>query len=534
MVYATICSGIEAPTVAWEEFGWKLAWVSEIEPYCCHLLSCRYGASRPRTMPDPDEPGLTEKQVKARRAALKAVAKLPSEGRIPNYGDFTAIAELMLAGVVEAPDILIGGTPCQAFSIAGRRLSLADARGNLTLSFILLCDAIDTVRSRNGQPPLIVIWENVPGVLSTKDNAFGSFLAGIVAEDRPLRPPGGRWTDAGYVSGPGRAAAWRTFDAQFFGLAQRRERVFAVASAGTVCPAEILFESGGVRRDTPPGRETGESVAGTLSARTSAGGGLGTDFDLAGGLVPEMPMVSPTVTCKWAKGSGGPSGDECQNLVPVIFDPTQVTSPVNASNPQPGDPCHPLARSQQPPLLAVYPINTQMATRGPDTSNTSREGVGIGEEGDPAFTLQANHSHAVAFMAGQGAKAGSVASSEHVSPTLKSSNSGTNQVPTVAFQDRFRGDDGRGCDRPPNVKDGTTGALDTVKPWNVAGSMGVRRLMPTECEALQGFPRNYTLVPYRGRPSKDTPRYQSLGNSMAVKVVRWIGGRIFHALNPQP
>jgi site-specific DNA-cytosine methylase len=174
----------------------------------------------------------------------------------------TLLPERIRTGEVEAPDILCGGTPCQAFSVAGQRQSLADARGNLTLTFVEIADAIDAVRRAAGHKPAIIVWENVPGVLNTDDNAFGCFLAGVAGESVPLEPPGGRWTDAGAVYGPARAIAWRILNAEHFGLAQRRRRVFVVASARkNFDPAAVLFEWGGVRRDTPPSREAWQGAA---------------------------------------------------------------------------------------------------------------------------------------------------------------------------------------------------------------------------------------------------------------------------------
>lgn len=180
MKYISVCSGIEAATVAWHSLGWAPVAFAEIEPFPAAVLQHHWP-------------------------------------HVPNLGDMTKIDGRQYRGKV---DILVGGTPCQAFSIAGLRKGLEDARGNLTLTFVELADAI--------QPPF-VLWENVPGVLSSKDNAFGCFLGGLSGSDGPLLPPGGRWTDAGCVSGPIRSIAWRVLDAQYFGVAQRRRRVFVVA-----------------------------------------------------------------------------------------------------------------------------------------------------------------------------------------------------------------------------------------------------------------------------------------------------------------
>ena len=246
--FGSVCSGIEAASVAWHPLGWQAAWLSEIEPFPSAVLAHHY----------PD---------------------------VPNLGDMTTIADRIRAGLVEAPDMLCGGTPCQAFSVAGQRRSLSDERGNLSLVFCELADSIDDQRFFDGLEPCIVFWENVPGVLSTGDNAFGCFLGQLAGEDCALEPPGGKWTDAGAVFGPKRAIAWRVLDAQYFGVAQRRRRVFVVASARKgFDPAQVLFEFDGVRRDTAPSREA-RQVAPTIPARSLGGGGLGTDFDCDGGLI---------------------------------------------------------------------------------------------------------------------------------------------------------------------------------------------------------------------------------------------------------
>ncbi|EPN8563043.1 phage N-6-adenine-methyltransferase [Enterobacter hormaechei] len=206
MKYGSVCSGIEAASKAWEPLGWKPAWFSEIEPFPSAVLAHHW----------PE---------------------------VTNLGDMTKIADAVRAGEVEAPDVLVGGTPCQAFSIAGLREGLSDDRGQLTLSYVELANAIDAKRRERGEPQAIIVWENVPGVLSSKDNAFGCFLAGLAGESSELQPAGGKWTHAGCVSGPERVIAWRVLDAQFFGVAQRRKRVFVVASARKgFDPAEILFE----------------------------------------------------------------------------------------------------------------------------------------------------------------------------------------------------------------------------------------------------------------------------------------------------
>lgn len=504
MMFGSVCSGIEAASVAWAPLGWKAAWLAEIEPFPCAVLAHHY----------------------------------PS---VPNLGDMTKIARAILIGEVPAPDLFCGGTPCQAFSVAGLRESLADARGNLTLKFVEIANAIDHVRTGRGEDECIVFWENVPGVLSTKDNAFGCFLGGLAGEDGPLEPPGGKWSNAGAMYGPRRAVAWRTLDAQYFGVAQRRRRVFVVASARKgFDPAQVLFEWDGMRRDTAPSREA-RQTAPTIPSRSTAGGGLGTDFDCDGGLIAgtlqangkaagsatqqdaESGLLLPVAHVKTmptlragapngGAGHGARSGDSKDEyvvpcvaapigvvagtlganhgnikaehawtgqLVPIAFDTTQVTSAANFSNPQPGDACHPLAAGAHAPAIA-FPANL---------SGTQ------------------------------------CASTEDLAPAMGAKNPTAVAVGTDTYNGSITGDVAATL--------GTKSGDGLSSGPSVMQSMQVRRLTPEECEALQGFPRSYTAIPWRGKPPEqcpDGPRYKALGNSWAVPNVTWIGRRIQAAL----
>ncbi|MBG6270837.1 DNA cytosine methyltransferase [Pseudomonas aeruginosa] len=236
ITYGSVCSGIEAASVAWHMLGFRASWFAEIEPFPSAVLAHRWPA-------------------------------------VPNLGDMTKLAREVLLGIIAAPLILVGGTPCQDFSVAGMRAGLAGERGALTMKFVELADAIDHVRPDGDE--CVVVWENVPGVLSDKGNAFGNFLAALVGESEELQPPGGKWKDAGCVYGPKRAAAWRILDAQYFGLAQRRRRVFVIASARAgFDPCEVLFEREGMRRDHPPRRGQGTNVAGTLTSSLGKNSGI--------------------------------------------------------------------------------------------------------------------------------------------------------------------------------------------------------------------------------------------------------------------
>lgn len=279
MKYLSVCSGIEAATVAWHTLGWKPLAFSEIECFPRKVLAHHY----------PD---------------------------VPIHGDFTVLRDQDWIGNA---DLLVGGTPCQAFSVAGLRQSLSDERGNLTLEFVRLANAIDDIRHSRGAKPAIIVWENVPGVLSVKDNAFGCFLAALVGNDAPLIPTGGKWTNAGLVVGPKRSAAWRVLDAQYFGVAQRRRRVFVVAGAGDgFDPAEVLFEREGMRRDTAPRREQRKDVAETAGTISASGSGTGRP----GGQGSELDFYIPSIVgALGARHDSSPCADHGQNMVaqPMAF-----------------------------------------------------------------------------------------------------------------------------------------------------------------------------------------------------------------------
>lgn len=375
--YASVCSGIEAVGVAWQPLGITPAWFSEIAPFPCAVLAHHY----PET---------------------------------PNHGDMTQLAGQVLDETVCAPPILIGGTPCQDFSVAGYRAGLAAPRGALSLNFVELANAIDQVRTRRNEPEAIVVWENVPGVLNDKKNAFGCLLAALAGEDSELYPARKTWSHAGVVFGPQRTIAWRVLDAQYFGVPQRRRRVFLVASARAgFDPTAVLFESESPRRDIAPDRSPPSSLA------THSGDGAQAADD---------GLITRAFTNTYGMSSG------------------QGAAEVNLE-------CCP--------------------------------------------TLTCNHDVAIVVCS----------QAEHCQATI------SHRV-----------------------------------------SHKARRLLPHECELLQGLPRGYTRVPRRhyqerrisrGRPADlweptatgwmlmaaDGPRYDAIGNTMAVPCLVWIGKRLRQELS---
>jgi len=431
VIFATVCSGIEAASVAWNPLGWRARFFSEIEPFPCAVLAHHYST-------------------------------------VPNRGDMLKFKDWPDATI----DVLAGGTPCQSFSVAGLRKGLDDPRGNLMLTF-------GAVAAK--YRPRWLVWENVPGVLSSNGGRdFGSFL--------------------GLLGVLGYGFAYRVLDAQYFGLAQRRKRVFVVGCLGDWrSAAAVLFEreslcghpaprrearegtagraarSIAIRgRDGTPQAELGDELANALLTPNGGRGGVGVGAVLAperaralttsnqridaetetfvvthaltgegfdasedgtGRGTPLVPVVAGTLrarhnmnTCEDAMGGG---------LLPVAFDTTQITSKANYSSPKAGDPCHPLAAGAHAPAIA---FGGQMSTVQTDVD---------------------------------------------LSQTLQRKN-----------------------------------------PQAAAVGMQVRRLTPRECERLQGFPDDYTLIPHRGKPAADGPRYKALGNSWAAPCAAWIGRRI--------
>ncbi|EIS1607010.1 Dam family site-specific DNA-(adenine-N6)-methyltransferase [Salmonella enterica subsp. enterica serovar Ibadan] len=457
--YGSVCSGIEAASIAWEPLGMRPAWFAEIEPFPSAVLAHRWP-------------------------------------HVANLGDMTKLAKKVLAGEIESPDVLVGGTPCQAFSIAGLRGGLDDERGALTLKYVELANAIDDKRAESFLKPAVIVWENVPRVLSSADNAFGCFLAGLAGEDAPFEPgarPESRksnafwrwdvktschapkWPQCGCIYGPQRKVAWRILDAQYFGVAQRRRRVFVVASARTdLDPATILFEFEGVRRNIAPSRKKKE-IASAIIANGAAISGESLNPCLHADMPPGMKSTKAVNAFRMA-AFGEYIDDETASTVKAR-DFKDATD------------------------LAVF----------------SSTGAGFWSEGHGTLRAREQESH------------------EH--------------LVTLAFPERMSGTQHAATKNtsPSLMAQNPTAVCYEVRNAEVA----VRRLTPVECERLQGFPDGHTLIPTEKRKTissdelaylrnhypdlseeeaamlaADGPRYKAIGNSMAVPVMQWIGCRI--------
>jgi len=515
MRYGSVCSGIEAATSAWHHMGWEPAFFSEIEKFPCAVLQHHY----------PD---------------------------VPLHGDFTTIEKNQYGNI----DLLVGGTPCQSFSVAGLRGGLDDDRGNLALEFCRLAQR---------EQPRWIVWENVPGVLSSNGGRdFGSILGAL--------------EDLGY------GLAYRVLDAQYFGVAQRRRRVFVVGYLGDWRPAAaVLFERHSMSGRPAPSRPTRQEVARAAATGAEGSGGNGgarpdldtfecggigsysasdnsspllrTGADLGPGceaLIASTASDEPDVvgTLRTRRpGEGGVQGD-FDHIVPVI-------SP--ALNTQSGSHHAPDTKA----YVATYPINSMNAFRSPDAAAST--GLGLGHDGEAMYTLTKGDHHAVAIDAAhafkvrggcEGGGKGYLGSDE-VAFTLS-----TNQdqhifsEPAIAWSEELtssvdlagtiqRGGSGGRHDgvMVPAFTDTYNGTVTGEVAATLGAKSGdglssgpsllqnstVRRLTPVECERLQGFPDNFTAIPWGKKQAADCPdgpRYKALGNSMAVPVMRWIGERI--------
>jgi len=553
--FGSVCSGIEAASVAWESLGWKAEWLAEVDVSASSVLAERFGATAPHFPLSPSDPGLSDADVKDRQKAIKAATKIDWGSSITNWGDMTRLPDMVMSGAAEAPDVLCGGTPCQGFSVAGLRGGLSDPRGQLTLKFVELANAIDTIRAERGDQPCIIVWENVPGVLSDRGNAFGHFLAGLAGETVCLEPPRGKWSNAGVVVGPERTVAWVVKDAQYFGLAQRRARVVVVASSRQgFDPGQVLFEFGSLRRDSAPSREKGQGFTHDIApCLTSSGSGFARSGDRCG-----QDAVVAHVESAVGTSIGRSHWDDDQNPHPTL-NQCHNTGGVGQSNQelfsQRGaylvhDHVHGLKPYRLLSFGEYADDNIASTMQSRDHKGATDIVVhafqpriarnGRGDMGDMVNALQAQSGET-----GKGDAAPCVAVIHGTQDPLVMSeltfplgrNSGQENAviydePTIAFASQVSptlraGGNRTGGDRPPGTDVDT---VDSNVVMRNGATMTVRRLMPVECERLMGFPDGFTDVTVGTKRASDGARYKQLGNSWAVPMFTWVGKQIMAEL----
>ena len=426
MKYGSVCSGVEAASVAWHPLGWEPQWFSEIEKFPSAVLANHY----------PD---------------------------VPNFGDMTKFKEWPNDRSI---DLLVGGTPCQSFSVAGLRKGLDDPRGNLMLTYLAIAE-----RYR----PRWLVWENVPGVLSSnKGRDFGTFLGAL-----------GK-LNYGFAS--------RVLDAQYFGVAQRRKRVFVVGYLGDWRPAAaVLFERESLSGNTAPRRTPGQSIAPTVTQ--------GAPFSGTGNQRVECEAIIPEIAGSLdTECGGGKLTHQSANNGHLILErevmgtlTARMFAALGARDVEEGA-LHPVAFDAYNQEVTGDVSKTVAARTDQDTASCI------------AFPAEMSGTQA--------------ASTTELSPSLAVTHTTAVAYDTTNITSPENGSNPRPGDPVYTLASGQHPPLLTPQ---------VRRLTPTECERLQGFPDNYTKIAWRGKISDDCPdgpRYKAMGNSMAVPVMRWIGERI--------
>jgi len=452
--YLSVCSGIEAATVAWHPLNWKAVAYSEIEKFPSEVLAHHY----PNT---------------------------------PNVGDMTKFKEWNLGTNV---DLLVGGTPCQSFSVAGLRKGLDDPRGNLMLTYLAIAKQ---------HRPNWLVWENVPGVLSSNGGRdFGSFLGGLA--------------ECGY------GFAYRVLDAQFFGVAQRRRRVFVVGYLGDWrAAAAVLFERHSLQRHPAPSREKRQGVAASAGASPAS----------RSAITARMVAFGEYSDDGTASAMKARDYKDATDLVaqPIVLDRAAFNQGENAQykfRAEHSETMDSLVARGPHAVLQPIPIHdqaTRHAGKNGEKTMGKGNGLGVGHPGEPMNTLTKGDRHAVAQPIGVDTYNGT--ETGQVSCTITADVGGpTHSGPKVM---QPIGTDLYNCSITGDVAVPLTNRADgTGTGPTVMQAMAVRRLTPVECERLQGFPDNYTDIKRKNKPTPDGPRYKALGNSMAVPVMAWIGARI--------
>jgi len=529
-IVASVFSGVEANDVAIRKSGvpWRTDTVSEIEPFPCAVLKIRCPDAR-------------------------------------NLGDFTKINPAHMYPA----QVLVGGPPCQSFSIAGGRKGLDDDRGNLTLKYVDLCHDLTTNGSLR-----VALYENVPGILSDKTNAFGCLISGLVGGVDEILPPGAKWgfihtplfidtgrtiggkpvceegasvggtwgwqpikwPSFGLAAGPRARLAWRTLDAQWFGLAQRRRRVFIVVSFDPdVDPAEILLERKSLQGNPAPCRQSGKGFAADVGNRPKTGSHWdGTECHPSLNQSANTGGIGASNQEVFSQRGAGLVSDIAHTLRGEGFDASEDGT--GRGTPLTVETFRMVAFGEYSDDCTASTVKARDHKDATDLiAFSARQGVSgplVGAlDGLPtqAIAFAQNTRDEVRLINGDGAIAGALAAQ----PGAKQQ-SYIAEPFTLAVRGRkkgssleFRNDGLANALLTPN------GGRAGIGVGAIATEYAVRRLMPVETERLQGFPDDWTQIPYRNKPAAkcpDGPRYKAMGNSWPVNVVAWIYLRIETAM----
>jgi DNA (cytosine-5)-methyltransferase 1 len=567
MKFGSVCSGVEAASLAWMPLGWECVFVSEVEPFPCAVLQHRFGASAPINQLDPNEIIITDeewalidelkkvnknwmkacdnadlisrfKERKQREAWIKDNALLNKEGKIPNEGDFTKIGK-KYAGQI---DLLVGGAPCQDLSVAGKRAGFDGERSSL---------AIDFVRLAYESQCKWFVWENVPGVFSSNEGRDFATLLSLFTGSKVEVPKDG-WGTAGFVCNARRdryGVAWRTLDGQFtrtqcfpFAVPQRRRRLFLVGYFGDwTRAAEVLLEPGRLQWDTPPrfkAREilakitrtdsalAGGALRGTKSGSTSLNNviscnskkmALEIGIDLCG-TFNATDYKEPQCVCQ-SIGNGQVDG---------LINPPELAQTLNCMH------------DQQAVLCYENHANDSRITESNDVSPLISSRAGTGGGNLPLVQECFVKTARPTFKGGCETYADT-----GVAPTVNTFDQGDKRsnelvveknaadaigvdAAAIAFEPgvaKREGGDSRFSEELCGTLRSNMGDNQTA----VAARSTVRRLLPIECERLMGFPDNWTRIPWKGKLEEecpDSPRYKACGNSMCVNVMQYLGEQI--------
>lgn len=503
-------SGIGAPEVAMPSWSWQ--WCAEIEDFPAAVFSARQHA--------------------------------------PNLGDVTAGDFCEQAETAGRPDVVVFGSPCQGFSIAGKRLGLDDPRGNLTLTAFSILERLR---------PRWFVFENVPGLLSN-----WSGFSPDKMEPRRDQPEVEEINDftafLAAADACGYHVCWDVLDAQWFGLAQRRERIIAVGYLRDWRgPAAVLFEPRGLRGDNPPRRNARKGIAGTLTARPKGRGADVSDAREGRLVVGYHGEKAGTVSSKWHKGTGGPSGDEHQNLIAFTCkdhgqDAGELSPTLRSMNDIDG-----AANGGGQVAVAFHgrqdpdpsgDITHPLDTHGHSAAIAIQERAGAANPDSGPYTLAARQKPQAIAMQLRGRDAGAVPECDEVA-SLRAASGGSSRSYVAFDETQITHPENRS--RP--LPDAPSHALAAdARPPTIANNYVVRRLTPLEAERLQGFPDFYTLIEWPTSQRKahelqavaeyliahgfdpdraellsrtpDGPRYKAIGNSMAVPKLRWVLQRV--------